>query len=87
MVAEDSKDTTRVGGQKSRVVVEEHAYESAKLKELGWSLTARRIRPLKGWYGLAQESSVLTNKVDVEGSRRVLEQVRKAKPPPPLTEE
>lgn len=69
-----------------RELLDEYLYESAKLKELGWSRTATRIRPLKGWFGLAQESRVLTNKVDVEGTRRVLSQVRQTKSPTPVEE-
>lgn len=65
-----------------RVVLEEDAYESNKLKELGWSTRATRVRPLKGWFGFSQQSGILTSKVDLEGANRVLEQVRKAEPPP-----
>jgi hypothetical protein len=64
----------------AREVLDEDAYEAAKLRELGWSRSARRIRPLKGWFGFARESKVLTNKVDVDGTRRVLEQLRDAYP-------
>jgi hypothetical protein len=71
-------DEEGVGLGEVRKMVEEHVYESTKLKELGWSRTATRIRPLKGWFGLAHRSKVLTNKVDVEGSQRVLEEVRQA---------
>jgi hypothetical protein len=59
-----------------RPLVEETAYESAKLKELGWSRTATRVRPLKGWFGLAEQSKVLTSRVDLDGTRRILERVR-----------
>jgi len=65
----------------ARAVVEEDVYESAKLKELGWSRSARRVRPLKGWFGLAHESNILTNKVDVDGTRRILERVREVGSP------
>ena len=61
-----------------RPVVEEHVYEANKLKELGWSRNAVRVRPLKGWFGLAQQSQILTSKVDVTGARRVLERVQVA---------
>jgi hypothetical protein len=70
----------------TRAMLDEEVYESSKLKELGWSRTARRIRPLKGWFGLAQESRILTSKVDVDGSRRVLEQVRQLSSPAPAEE-
>ena len=81
----DSDDRAEAAAE-PRAVVEEQVYESAKLKELGWSRTATRIRPLKGWFGLAQESKVLTSRVDIDGTRRILKQVREVKPPAAIEE-
>lgn len=75
----ESRDepAAEMASSEPRPLLEEAAYEASKLKELGWSRTATRVRPLKGWFGLAHESEIFTGKVDVHGTRRVLEQVER----------